>query len=230
VTPAPFSVTTIGSSNLGRFAGLDFQPGTNTLFASSGPSGPNPDSLFTLDPNTGAATLVGAVGTTFGVADLAIDNSGTIFGHDFTSLYRIDPNTGAGTIVGGIPDLIEGLAVDPTTDTLYGLGPFGGELFAISKLTGASAFVGSFGAPGASGSNQWNGFGIDDKGNFYGSVGGGGGEIFALHPSDFSTSLVGDAFNGSVSDIAFSRVPEPASATLCLLGLGGLMLRRRRTA
>jgi hypothetical protein len=223
VTPGPFSSTTIGSTTLGRLAGLDFQPGTNTLFAASGGNGPNPANLFTVDPSTGAATLIGPVGLGGGVADLAIDNNGAIFGTNFAVLFVIDPDTGAGTSIGAINGAIEGLAVDPTTDTLYGLTYNNGELHSIDKLTGAGTLLGTFGAPVGAGHNQWNGFGINASGTFFGSVGGAGGEIFVLDPSDFSTALLGEAFPSAVSDIAFSRevIPEPASiALLTQIGLG----------
>jgi hypothetical protein len=236
VTAGPFSVTSIGSSTLGHFAGLDFQPGTNTLFAASGSSGPNSASLFTVDPNTGSATLIGAIGVTGdGVVDLAIDNAGTIFGSDFESLYSIDPNSGVGTAIGPILDGIEGLAVDPTTDILYGLVWDTGELFSVDKQTSATTLVTVFGAPPVD-NGQWNGFGIDGSGNFFGTVGSGNGHIFSLNPSNSSMALLGDAFDGSVSDIAFQRevVPEPASIVLlsqiglCLVGFGLYRARRKK--
>ena len=122
ITLAPsFAVTPIGSSTLGRFSGLDFQPGTGTLFATSGYNGSNPDSLFTIDPATGVATLVGAIGSEFeGVTDLGIDNSGTLFATDFDYLYSINPATGAGTNIGPLfCTALDGLMVTSTPLTNY---------------------------------------------------------------------------------------------------------------
>ena len=233
VTVSPFSSTAIGTSTLGRFSGIDFDPVTGALYASSGFSGAtNPDSLFTLDKTTGAATLVGAIGTSpGGVTDLAFDLSGTLFGTNRFELMSISTATGQATILNNsFGGFIESIAVDPTTNILYGLDFDDGDLYSIDKTTGVTTTLGSFGALSA----DITGFGIDSTGNFYASVGRGVGDIFALNIATFSASLVGDAFAGSVSDIAFehSNVPEPSTLVLALVGIAAAAVasRKRRSA
>ena len=158
IDASPFSVSTTGAAGGSeRLSGLDVQPGTNTLFASSGLGGINPGSLFTVDRSTGIAALVGATGFA-GVSGLVFDFDGTLFGSTFSNpavsfadiLITIDPNTGVGTVVGpygsGIEG-IDGLGVDPITGTLYGVGAgtFFDELFTINKTTGAAVSLGSLG-------------------------------------------------------------------------------------
>jgi len=45
---------------------------------------------------------------------------------------------------------------------------------------------------------------------------------------DYRLDLI-DGINGQVLKLSL-HIPEPASATLCMLGLGGLLIRRQRRA
>ena len=110
--------------------GLAFSPG-GTLFGLDQAVAPfgGPlvqPALYTIDPTTGVATLVGSTGVSgsFGLGGLAFRSDGALFG-TFTSfgasdsnLYRIDPSTGAATFVGSTGfGQLDGLAFLDTTTT-----------------------------------------------------------------------------------------------------------------
>jgi hypothetical protein len=59
------------SLDLGFTAGMDFHPLTGALYVADGGAGDGTDSLYTLNPATGALTLVGATGLADGLAGLA---------------------------------------------------------------------------------------------------------------------------------------------------------------
>jgi len=240
-TIAPFSVTPVGT-DAGRFSGIDFEPGTGTLFASSGNGGTNAKSLFTVDTETGAATLVGPFGIDPAdppIADLAFGTDGTLYGTGFTDLYEINTETGTATSVGSFvpgffsfPDGIEALAVDPTTGILYGMEWRDAGLYTIDTSSGAATLIGTFTDIGTDPLSTPVGMGIDSTGNFFVSTGGGigngiGGDIYSLDIDTFTSTLVGKAFDGSVTDIAF-LVPEPTGIALALLGLTLSCSRVRR--
>jgi PEP-CTERM motif len=108
--------------------GLAFSPG-GTLFGLNqavsqfmGP--PVEPALYTIDPTTGVATLVGSTGVSgsFGLGGLAFRSDGalfatfTSFGTPDSDLYRIDPTTGAATLIGPTGfDQLDGLAFLGTT-------------------------------------------------------------------------------------------------------------------
>jgi len=229
VTPVPFSVTSVGNAVGERLSGLDFQPGTNTLYASSGSGGTNPRSLFTVDTGTGAATLVGATGQT--IYEIAFNRtSGALYGNSYDDLYSINVGTGAATIIGSFGfGNIESIAVDPTSGTLYGLTWDNAELYTIDPGTGAATSVGVFaGLDAAEAGRGISGLGIDYSGNFFATIGSNGGNVYALDTSDFSATFLGDAsLDRSVTDVAF-LVPEPTGIALALLGLTFSCVRTRR--
>ena len=117
IETSPFSVSTIGTVVGEMLSGLDLQPGTGQLLASSGQNGANPGHLFTVNSNTGAATLVGAIeilgiNAPVGVPGRAFDQDGTLYGGTTSPspgappmLITIDPVTGAGTVVGSYGSL-----------------------------------------------------------------------------------------------------------------------------
>lgn len=86
--------------------GLAFRPSDNVLFgATSNQSGSNPASLITIDPGTGAGTLVGAFNITTpvasAIADLSFRSDSVLFGEGAAThrLYTINQGTGAATQV-----------------------------------------------------------------------------------------------------------------------------------
>jgi hypothetical protein len=248
-TGPPFSATQIGLAGVPSLSGLAAQPSTGTVFASSGFGGNNPGSLFTLNPSTGAATLVGSTG--FGaVPAITFDRDGTLFGSGGIAptlpfptagnqLITINPKTGAGTLVGffgtGI-DGMAGLAVDPRTGTLYGVGAetpaapgLFTNLFTINKRTGAATLLGPLqGLPDGA---MPTGIAFDGAGTLFASLAGGSGlgsgagagEVGVVNFSNVSNitfTEVGQAPQGAISDLVI--VPEPS--TFALLALGGVAL------
>jgi len=116
----------------------------------------NTDQLLSIDPNTGAGTVIGAVGFTE-VMGLAFDsNTSTLYGVDAGSnqLITIDTATGAGTAVGALgvnfSDVV-GAAYDPNSDTLYAtdvIGPTSRGLYTVDTSTGTGTEVGAIGFGG----------------------------------------------------------------------------------
>ena len=85
-----------------------------------------------------------------------------------SNLYTIDPLTGAGTAIGQIGFPISGLAVDPTTQTLYAV-TAGVErstvpraLLTLNPANGAATVVGSLGT------NEIEDIAFDSRGTLYG--------------------------------------------------------------
>ncbi len=117
------------------------------IYATTGSSGAS--SLYTINPNTGAATLVGPTGVA-GIPGLAINSQGEIWGalRVNGNLYRIDANTGQAyfqTATAGI-DYLDAMAFGPG-DVLYAIGfdPPQFMLRTINTTTGASTVIGSTG-------------------------------------------------------------------------------------
>lgn len=241
----PFSSTPIGLAGVPKLSGLDFQPDTGVLFASAG--GGSSGNLYTVNLATGAATLVGATGFSK-VPGLVFEANGTLYGSaDVTGnnnasdgLIGIDPVTGGGTLIGVYdsigPDTIGGidsLAIHPVTGVLYGMGGVhdslgnflgGDSVFQINKQTGAATQIELLGIN----AEMVTGLAFDPTGRLFASNGGGDGRIAEIDLDIPSFTILGDAADGSVSDIAV--LPEPAGAAAAsLAALGTLVgLRRRR--
>jgi hypothetical protein len=113
------------------------------------------DNLYTIDPTTGATTLVGNMGAE--MTDIALRN-GAMFGTDFpvsgpNSLYAINPTTGATTLIGSTSVYLNALQFG-SDGTLYGAGGAPGcgppphvtacnSLYTINTTTGAATLVGT---------------------------------------------------------------------------------------
>ena len=148
--------------------------GQTTLYGGVG-RGPGTDrgTLITIDQTNADGTLVGvgASDPAVGITGLAFDTSGDLFastisdivfgGSPQSTLIRLNPVTGAqleliGTIhlANTTPVVINDLAVQPGTDTLFGtslqLNTVTNNIYTIDKSTAVATLVGNTGVTGAS--------------------------------------------------------------------------------
>ncbi len=123
-----------------------------TLYASGAVCGTS-STLYTINPATGTATVVGNITNGSCIIDIAINAAGDLYGVDIVSddLIKINPATGAGTVIGstGISaNYAQGLGFDQVSGVLYwasfNAGTSMGELRVIDTTTGASTFIGDF--------------------------------------------------------------------------------------
>lgn len=124
-----------------------------TMYAVTG-AGNSTSNLFTVNPTTGAATLVGSVGFSH-VTGLAYDpTTSTMYGHisdmfnsGVTDLITINLTTGAGTVVGNTNQQVPDMTFTPTgtlfawseSDSVTGDSD---NLYTINKLTASATMVG----------------------------------------------------------------------------------------
>ena len=225
INPDPFSVSTIGNAGgvLGM-SGLDFQPGTGVLFGSTGFG--DGGRLYTIEPSTGAATLVGPTGfdMTPGLAfhwDGTLYATGTRGGRVSDRLIRIDPATGAGVEVGlfgndGANPIrgLDGLAAHPITGVLYGISGAGfadgtGTMFTIDRNTGRATKIGQIRNSGFLAATTVAGLAFDCVGELYASLGNRDGRIIKINLSSMTFNYLGDAAGGSVAGLAVLPVDPP---------------------
>jgi hypothetical protein len=151
VDPVTGAATNPRNSGIVSLNGIASGPGGTLYGLSSFISPASPNSLYRIDPRTGAATLVGRTGLSRIVeGDLTFDpRSGFLYGlanevlpSQKGELFRIDPTTGAATVVGILdPPFSEdpsAMAFGPD-GTLYvlDLASFGGRLLTVDRDTAA---------------------------------------------------------------------------------------------
>jgi len=195
--------------------------GGGAAIGPSGEIGPgeNQSNFYTIDPETGAATLIGPIGFS-GVTGMAFLSDGTLlasargddqFG-DYTSLLiQIDPTTGAGTLIGIIGQdtqngcgRIPGLTYDRIDQILFGYGdscPDGttDTMVIIDPVTGAGTL-----APNPTGFVE-GGNGLAIQANT--------GNLFAT-PADNGSLVTLDPVTGIATEIAASvgNIPNRISS------------------
>jgi len=155
--------------------------------------------------------LVDIAATGFGAAiqDIAFDAAGVLYGNDNEQLWTIDLVTGVATATSapfdvggssgsmfptdGVSIRMNALAVDPTTNILYGASWDDSELFTIDTSTGAATSLGTFGVGPVDmgtglesliGANDLSGLAFDSTGALFMSTGSQQGAIFALDITD----------------------------------------------
>ena len=137
-------------------ADLATQPGTGTIFGVSGPKGPTPANLYTINSSTGVATLIGAVGdgTFASFASIGFAPNGTLFasvanfagGAVNPRLVTLNPLTGAFLTSVPTADFFGAFAIRPTDSAIFGGTGDEHQLFIVNPLTGAESLVGDTGA------------------------------------------------------------------------------------
>jgi hypothetical protein len=132
--------------NITGLAFLSYGAGPVYLMGGDGVS----SNLYTINTTTGAATLVGATGTAL-MIDIAINNSGQMYGMDIgtDSLYTINTGTGAATLIGPTgfnANFAQGMDFDKSTGILYAwlyLGAGVNHFVQYNLATGAATILNS---------------------------------------------------------------------------------------
>lgn len=129
------AITLVG--NLGTSLNSLVFGADGTLYAAN-------NGLYTIDTNTGAATLVGSGGGYSSSGDLAfIGSSLYLSSVNGDNLFELDPLTGVGTFIGNIGvGAVYGLATDNNID-LYGVA--GQNILSIDTLTGVGSVLSNYG-------------------------------------------------------------------------------------
>ena len=231
-----------------RFVGIDLRPGNNTIYGVT-----LSNKLYTLNEFTGAATFVAGLST-------SIVNSSLGYGIDFNPAadfsgaaslrfvssagdnYAINANTGAVTVATSIAAGFSGVGYTNSTPNPTSA-PAAPSLYYINSNSdtlsvATSAFnnptinnVGSLGVDVL----RANGFEVLANGTAYAGLNVDGSSltsgIYRINLATGAATSVG-TFNGTLSGLTVSAVPEPETYALMLAGLGivGFMAKRRKSA
>ena len=124
--------------------------------------------------------------------------------------YSIDPSTGLDTLIDSDnADYRKGLAYNPLTNTMYGLG-LSGRLSSVDLNTGATTLVGSSSFQVATGLSFNNDFSV-----LY-SLSNNGGDLLAINPLDGSAVTIGATTGGITAELDLAT---DSSGTLYAGGL-----------
>jgi hypothetical protein len=229
-----------------RLVGIDLRPSNNQLYGISQNQG-----LYTLDPHTGEARLVATLSSpvvsgTLGwgidfnpVADYA-GASSLRFVSSAGGNFAVNAGTGAvGNTTNTIAPGYTAVAYS-NSQPLAGSGPAGTALYYIDSSTDTLAMApGAFNTPGIVTVGplgidvlRANGFEIAPDGMAYAALTTdmGSSLVSGLYRIDLATgqaTMLGE-FNGTLSGLAVSPVPEPASWALMAGGAALLAGARRR--
>jgi hypothetical protein len=246
VNPATAAFTMVGpitaSTGAIGLTGLAFDPLNGVLYGVTGFESPDsPRTLVTINPATGAATIIGAVTGSFGsvgLTDLSFRADGTLFGINPSTLYTVNLGTAAATSIGSTGENPPGggLAFN-SLGALYSAGIATGTVDTLNTSTGArtvgptmtnAPHAGTLGAMMALGFSSAN---ILYAPNSAREQNGATVTTVDLVTINTSTGLVTDigSLPGNVDALAFGpAVPEPSS--IALLGVGvaiAAFLKRR---
>ena len=161
IDPATGNTTQIGPTGFSSvFEGdIAYDPVSGRLYGLTDitGTGPDPRNLFTLNPATGAATVVGDIAATGDPSAMAFSPEGALYVLDNVDggppdrLYRVDPATGvaiSGVDLSTRLGFTGGMAFDPATRNLY-VADGGTEgtnaLYSVDPSTGVMTRIGGLG-------------------------------------------------------------------------------------
>jgi Repeat of unknown function (DUF6923) len=190
VTRRPFRAAMTAAAVLGAAAALaPVASAAPVLFGATGASDTDTlpaSNLYTVNPNTGAATSVGSIGKA--ITGLAYDDtSATLYGVtagvslDGTErqLLVINQTNGSSTVVGSLgTNEIEDIAFNGNGE-LYGWNESGDDLVRIDKATGAVTKVGESNL----GVTFGNGLAFNPQGQLFGFLDGDFGHVSRIDPA-----------------------------------------------
>lgn len=180
--------------------------------------------LDSINPANGALTLIGSGSATLDA--IAVLSNGWLFGvsRATADIYSINPGTGATTVIGSTGLATAGGGDSLTSDgtqmyLTYETGNNPANLYMIDTGTGAATLIGNSGGPEFSGTGFIGGtlyaFGIDNK-------------IYTVDTTSGVATLV-NALSANISGVdAAAAVPEPSAWGLACLGLGAILMAKRR--
>jgi hypothetical protein len=197
--------------------------------------------LYTVNPNTGAATAVGSTfsvplnGVNFGIAEASA--TGPLYvASDLGQNLRVNPTTGVATVLPGYTGAtLDTLSYNHINNTYLGVSAVTHDLYSVNPVTGAETLI------GATGVNFLDRIGLTvsldlPAAYFSGTIGGQTG-FYDLNPLTGALAFVGDigapgeftAGLDSITATGIILIPEPAAEVLLAVGGGfSLFLLRRK--
>lgn len=185
-----------GSPDAAGPTGDSSPPGTTFVYAHTA------DTLYQVDPDTLAITMIGAFGWPASVGtdqmtDIAIDKNGQMLGVSFTRVYRIDPATAQTTLLSSnLAGSFNGLSFVPAAsigatgdDVLVGTDNADGKVVRIDPMTGAATQVGDMGGGYVSSGDL---VAIDGFGTVQTVPGANGDQLVRLASGTFAATPIGN--------------------------------------
>ncbi len=192
------------SANAGTTGGLAIGA-SNTIYVSSTGN----DSLYTVDPATGTATLVGPYGNSAIVMHgleyvAATDTLYGVSSHD-NGLYVIDKTTGAATLVGtsGLSSFTN-LGWDSLAGIMYATNSGADSFYMINLATGAATLVGPLNGP-----TNPNGLAFDPDTNILYLVDNSTDTLYTINRATGAATSIGSTGAGNLLGLAWLNGPLP---------------------